>query len=71
MVVTTKSWLQSKINPNSIEKVVSAYGRIHSNLLIDHKNYPNANSLSKLIKSGLPKYGMLGVGEGMDSEGSD
>ena len=71
MVATTCCCLQAKINPESIDKIVSAYGRIHSNLLIDHKNYPNANYLSKLIKSGLPKYGMLGVGEGMDSEGSD
>lgn len=71
MIATTSCWLQAKINPESIDKIVSAYGEIHSNLLIHDKNYPNANSLSKLIKSGLPKYGMLGVGEEMDSEGSD
>ena len=71
MIATTSGSLQAKINPESIDKIVSAYGEIHSNLLIHDKNYPNANSLSKLIKSGLPKYGMLGVGEEMDSEGSD
>jgi hypothetical protein len=37
-----------------------------------HDNeFPGAGQLLQLVKQGLPEYGMLGVGEGKDSEGSD
>ncbi|MEH6769557.1 DUF1593 domain-containing protein [Maribacter arcticus] len=71
MVATTSCWLQNKINPKSIKKIVTAYGEVQPNLLTHDQNYPDAISLMKLIKEGLPKYGMTGVGDGMDSEGSD
>ncbi|MCB0599204.1 MAG: DUF1593 domain-containing protein [Lewinellaceae bacterium] len=48
-----------------------AYGKAHSNLLRHESGYPAEQELLNLVRSGLPKYGMTGVGEGMDSEGSD
>ncbi|WP_445734144.1 nucleoside hydrolase-like domain-containing protein [Mariniflexile sp.] len=33
--------------------------------------YPDEAQLKGLINSGLPVYGMQGVGKGKDSEGSD
>lgn len=33
--------------------------------------FPSAEDLLVLVKQGLPKYGMLGVGDGNDSPGSD
>lgn len=71
IVATTSCWMQSTINPNSIEKIVDAYGKIQPNLLKHQKDYPSAEALRSIIKKGLPKYGMTGVGDGMDSEGSD
>lgn len=71
MVATTSCWLQDKINPASIRKLVKAYGDVHPNLLKHDKEYPSAATLNALVKDGLPKYGMTGVGPGMDSEGSD
>lgn len=71
IVATTSCWMQSTINPNSIEKIVDAYGKIQPNLLKHQKDFPSAEALRSIIKKGLPKYGMTGVGDGMDSEGSD
>lgn len=71
IVATTSCWMQTTINPNSIEKIVEAYGKIQPNLLKHQKDFPSAEALRSIIKKGLPKYGMTGVGDGMDSEGSD
>ena len=71
LVATTSCWLQKEVNPKSIEKVIHAYGKIQPNLLLHEPGFPNEAFLLNLVKSGLPKYGMTGVGEGMDSEGSN
>ena len=71
LVATTSCWLQDEVNPDSIKKVVQAYGKVHANLLKHEKGFPREKSLLGLIKQGLPVYGMQGVGEGKDSEGSD
>ena len=71
LIATTSCWLQSEINPASIQKVIQAYGQIQPNLLLHEKGFPDEQTLRNLVKSGIPKYGMLGVGKGMDTEGSD
>jgi len=71
LIATTACWDTSKVSPESIEKVIDAYGKIQPNLLKHEAGFPDANTLKQLIKSGLPKYGMTGVGDGMDSEGSE
>jgi len=71
IVATTSCWHTSVVNPESIELVIEAYGKIQANLLKHEAGFPDAESLSMLVKEGLPLYGMEGVGDGMDSEGSE
>ncbi len=71
LIATTSCWYTSSVNPKSIEKIIEAYGKIQPNLLEHESGFPSPETLSLLVKEGLPKYGMKGVGEGMDSEGSD
>lgn len=71
LVATTSCWHREEVNPKSIEKVIHAYGKIQPNLLLHEAGFPDEAFLLNLVKSGLPKYGMTGVGEGMDSEGSN
>lgn len=71
IVATTSCWMQNKINPESITKIIDAYGKVQPNLLLHDKEYPEASQLANVLKNGLPVYGMKGVGEGKDSEGSD
>lgn len=71
LIATTSCWHRDLVNPESIEKVILAYGKVQANLSKHENGFPVGESLMALVKSGLPKYGMLGVGEGMDSEGSN
>jgi hypothetical protein len=71
LIATTSVWKRTSVAPESIVKVVKAYGKVQPNLLKHEAGFPEAKSLLKLVKSGLPVYGMLGVDEGKDSEGSD
>jgi len=71
LIATTSCWHRDVVNPESIEKVILAYGNVQANLLKHETGFPDAELLLALVKSGIPKYGMLGVGEGKDSEGSD
>ncbi|MEQ8413398.1 MAG: DUF1593 domain-containing protein [Imperialibacter sp.] len=71
MVATTSIWKKTSVAPESIRKVIRAYGKVQPNLLKHEAGFPEAEDLLAIVKQGLPVYGMLGVGEGKDSEGSD
>lgn len=71
IVATTSCWMKTSIHPESIQRVVDAYGKVQSNLVKHDAAFPKAETLTALIKKGLPVYGMLGVGKGKDSEGSE
>jgi len=71
LVATTSCWLRDEINPDSIEKVIRAYAKVRTNLSKHEQGYPSAKALSRLVKRGKPVYGMLGVGKGHDTEGSN
>ena len=71
LIATTSCWMTDQIHPESITRVLDAYDEVQQNLLLHQPEYPDARALKALVKSGIPKYGMQGVGEGKDSEGSD
>ncbi len=71
LIATTSVHQKTFVAPESIRKVIQAYGKVQSNLVKHDANYPQAKALLSLVKQGLPIYGMKGVGEGKDSEGSD
>jgi hypothetical protein len=71
LVATTSCWQQTRIAPKSIMKVIQAYGQVHPNLIKHATGFPDAGALLNIVKRGSAKYGMQGVGDGHDSEGSD
>lgn len=71
LIATTSVHQKNNIYPQSIQKIVDAYGKVQPNLQKNEAGYPSADKLSALIKKGQPGYGMSSVGEGKDSEGSD
>lgn len=71
IVATTSCWQQNRIRPDFIATILNAYEKVQPNLLKHESGYPTADALRAVAKEGLPKYGMQGVGEGMDSEGSE
>ena len=71
LIATTSCWHKTRVDPELIKKVIEAYGKVQPNLLKHEAGFPSADALLKLVKQGLPKYGMLAVGPGEDSSGSD
>lgn len=71
LIATTSVWKKTSVSPESIRKIIRAYGKVQPNLLKHEAGFPDAALLLSKVKQGLPKYGMSGVGEGLDSEGSD
>ena len=71
IVATTSCWHQNSIRPDFIARIVDAYAKVQPNLLMHESGYPTADAIRAITKRGIPKYGMTGVGDGMDTEGSD
>jgi len=70
LIATTSVWRPAP-QPELIQKVIRAYGKVHGNLLKHDAAYPSAEALNALVKQGIAEYGMKGVGAGKDSEGSE
>lgn len=64
LVATTSCWLKAETHPESIERVIRAYGKVQPTLALHEEGFPTEESLMVLVTSGLPVYGMEGVGEG-------
>jgi hypothetical protein len=71
LIATTSVWQKTKVAPESIKKVIQAYSKVQPNLNKHEADFPDAEALLIKVKQGLAKYGMQGVGDGNDSEGSD
>jgi hypothetical protein len=71
IIATTSVHQQAKVAPETVHRIIDAYGKVQSNLLLHDPAYPAADELHAIVKQGLPVFGMGAVGEGHDSEGSD
>ncbi len=71
LVATTSVHQKNNVHPESIRKIIKAYGKVQPNLQKHEAGYPISENLLSLVKSGLPEYGMKAVGDGKDSQGSD
>ncbi|MBR5069026.1 MAG: DUF1593 domain-containing protein [Bacteroidales bacterium] len=71
LIATTSTHMRNRIAPESIHRVIDAYGQVRSNLLKHEAGFPEADALHALVKRGSTFYGMNGVGKGKNSEGSD
>ena len=71
LIATTSIHQQTRVAPESILKILDAYKKVQPNLLKHEKGFPSYDMLRSKVKKGLAVYGMQGVGEGKDSEGSD
>lgn len=71
IVATTSVHQRTRIAPESVRKVIDAYGKVQSNLMLHEPGFPTAQSLQSRVTQGVPLYGMLGVGDDKDSPGSN
>jgi hypothetical protein len=71
IIATTSVHMKNEVHPETIRKIILAYEKVQPNLLKHEAGFPDAASLLNIVKKGIPEYGMGGVGEGKDSEGSE
>lgn len=71
IIATTSFWKKNSIADWRIYEILEAYKQVQPNLAKHEDGYPTYEALKDLVKKGLPVYGLNGVGEGKDSEGSD
>ena len=71
LIATTSIHQKKRVAPETIEKILVAYGKVQPNLMLHEKGFPTYDQLKSKVKKGNPVYGMEGVGEGKDSQGSD
>ena len=71
LIATTSVWQKDRVRPDFITAIIGAYGTVRDNLALHENGYPATDGLLAKVKAGLPVYGMHGVGDNHDSEGSD
>jgi hypothetical protein len=71
LIATTSIHQKTRVAPETIDKILQAYGKIQPNLLKHEKGFLTYEQLKSKVKKGLAVYGLEGVGEGKDSEGSE
>ena len=71
IIATTSTHMRNRVAPETIYRLIEAYSKVHANLLKHDAGYPSPEYLKSVVKNGLPRYGMNGVGKGKDSEGSE
>jgi hypothetical protein len=64
-------WKRTSVAPASIHAVIERYGEVLPNLRLHDPRFPDEDVLAALVSQGRPDYGMAGVGEGMDTPGSE
>ena len=71
LVATTSTHQKNSVHPESIRRVIQAYGKVQASLMKHDAGFPDADSLLLLVRQGIAEYGMHGVGDGKDSRGSE
>jgi hypothetical protein len=71
LIATTSQHLRNRTAEWRIREIVEAYGKVRDNLNLHEPGFPPEDYLKSVISKGIPRYGMQGVGPGMDSEGSE
>ena len=71
LVATTSTWQKNKVQPETLHKIVVAYGEVRANLLKHASGWPEAAQLDALISAGQLAYGMAAVGADKMSAGAE
>jgi Cellulose-binding Sde182, nucleoside hydrolase-like domain/Cellulose-binding protein Sde0182, C-terminal domain len=70
LIATTSTWQKNVTRPETMRKLVMAYGEVRKNLQLNASGWPTAEALDNRIAAGQPGYGMAATGSGKMSEGA-
>jgi hypothetical protein len=71
LIATTSTWQKNKVQPDTMRKLIAAYGEARSNLLKHAPGWPDAPQLDAAVAAGQPAYGMAAVGADKMSSGAE
>ena len=71
MIAATSTWQRTAIHPETMRKLIEAYGEARPNLLLNAQGWPEAQEFLDRVYAGQPGYGMASTGEGKASEDSE
>lgn len=70
LIAATSTWQKTTLHPETMRKLIRAYGQVRPNLLLHATGWPTAEDLDKHVYSGQPGYGMAATGPDRMSEGA-
>ena len=70
LVASTSTHQRDKVQPELFRERIAAYGKVLPNLRRHASGWPAAERLQSLVRSGVARYGMAGVGAGKDTPAS-
>lgn len=70
LIAATSTWQKNVTHPETMHKLVAAYGEVRKNLMLHAQGWPEAADLDARITSGQPGYGLASTGAGKSSAGS-
>src|SRR3546814_15555673 len=70
LIATTSVHQKTRVAPESIRRVIADYAKVRGNLVLHDPAYPPATTIEALVGTGQTVYGMAGIGQGKDTEGS-
>src|SRR3546814_2566038 len=70
LIATTTVHQRTRVEPESIRRVIADYAKVRGNLVLHDPAYPRATTIEALVGTGQTVYGMAGIGQGKDTEGS-
>ena len=71
LVAATSTWQKTATHPETMHKLIDAYGEVRTNLLLHAKGWPTADYLNSRVFSGQPAYGMAATGPDKMSPGAE
>lgn len=70
LIASTSTWQKTATHPETMHALISAYGKVRSNLLLHAENWPTAQDLDGRVFPGQSAYGMAATGPDKASEGA-
>lgn len=70
MIATTSTWQRTATHPETMHKLIAAYGEVRPHLLMNAKGWPEAQTLDSRVFAGQPGYGIVATGREEDSPGA-
>jgi len=70
LIAATSTWQKNIVHPETMRKLIAAYGQARPNLLRHAQGWPTAEELNNRVYSGQPGYGMAATGLDKTSEGA-